>query len=80
MRHIKAPDLKIGNHTFHHYGGSKSWPSDDERDSPFDEFICKKCGQSYTLRMYGQFCIGEKTPDEQARDILVMHKCMGDKK
>ena len=33
--------------------GSKSWPSTDPDDSPFDKFTCKQCGRFQHLEAYG---------------------------
>lgn len=37
--------------------GSRMWPSDDPDDSPYDDFICKVCGWTFTVRMGGSFSI-----------------------
>jgi len=39
--------------------GSKMWPPLDKKDSPFDEFTCKHCGEKLSVQMNGAFPIGQ---------------------
>jgi hypothetical protein len=53
---------------FDRYSGSKSWPSDDPEDSPFDDLKCKICGWQRSFQAYGSFVIGqEQVPFEEAK-------------
>ncbi len=53
--------------------GSKQWPSDDPNDSPFDQFVCKLCGKSFSLQTNGGFYVGESKPGEDNLIILAEH-------
>jgi hypothetical protein len=53
--------------------GSSVWPSDDPKDSPYDEYICKRCGKKLSLQMYGSQFIGDPSFDDQALDQLQTH-------
>ena len=37
--------------------GSDHWPSSDPKDSPFDDFECRRCGATWAVRMGGEFPI-----------------------
>ena len=39
--------------------GSKKWPSDDPKDSPFNKITCKICGWSFKYKAYGEFRMDE---------------------
>lgn len=40
---------------FERISGSRTYPSDDPNDSPYDTFKCKLCGWSFKEVMYGSF-------------------------
>ena len=58
---------------FTHKSESRVWPSDNPNDSPFDTFTCKKCGEQFSLQMYGGSFAGERSFFEKAADILLAH-------
>ena len=58
---------------FDHTIGSKTWPSSDPEDSPFDTFVCKRCGEKIKCQMYGTQPITDPSFDEKAEDILQGH-------
>ena len=53
--------------------GSNVWPSSDPNDSPFDKFICKRCGKSIEVQMYGERYTNGPTFEEQAEVTLLKH-------
>jgi hypothetical protein len=52
--------------------GSKIWPSDDPKDSPFDKFVCKHCGETVSIQMFGT-CPITNSFEDQAYKILCKH-------
>ena len=58
---------------FDHRSGSKVWPSSDPEDSPYDSFICKRCGEKIKCLMYGTKFISDPSFEDQAEDILQSH-------
>ena len=44
---------------FKEISGSKIWPSEDPKDSPFNTIICKLCDWSWKYQAYGSFPIDD---------------------
>ncbi len=58
---------------FEHKSGSKQWPSDDPKDSPIDDFTCKKCGKVFALQMYGGRSMLRPSFEKYAYTVLEKH-------
>ena len=52
--------------------GAEEWPSSNPKDSPFNVFICKKCGYTFKKQIYGSFPIGQN-PHQEAEDLMCNH-------
>jgi hypothetical protein len=52
--------------------GSKVWPSDDPKDSPFDRFRCRCCGEVLSIQMWGS-APAMNSFEDQASKLLCEH-------
>ncbi len=60
------------NEFFECHQGSRVWPSNDPNDSPYDSFICLKCGYTFDMLMGGSFPI-DYNPHEEAEKKMLGH-------
>jgi hypothetical protein len=76
MAYLRRKRIEI-NKYFTHESGSAVYPSTNPADSPFDTFICRICGEKFTLQMYGYMQRDEESFDEKASRVLLEHvnKC-----
>lgn len=69
LRFSKKPVADHG--LFKEYLGSKIWPSDDPKDSPYNLFVCK-CGYQFISRVFGSFHSFED-PYAEATNMMASH-------
>lgn len=53
--------------------GSKQWPSSDPNDSPYDKFVCTKCGWTFEEKTCGTFSTRDLTWKQKAEQKAVDH-------
>ena len=52
---------------------SSIWPSNNPKDIPFTEYICKLCGYKIELQSCGSYYLSEPSFEERIREHLREH-------